>query len=144
MATKLDVTHQDIYADVRAFLLNIVDCEVIQAYSNNVPLPERDFVMMNILHEVAQNTTTHDENRVSQVFELTMQLDFFGKQAAENAQRVCRLWRDAYACERLQFCQPLFHGDIRYLPLTNEASQYERRYCVDLAISYHSTLTIEN
>lgn len=142
MATKLDVTHQQIYADIRAFVLGLLDCEVIQAYSNNVPLPKGEFVMMTILHETPQGTNEHDGQQVSQVMELHLQLDFFGKQSAEMARTVCQMWRDPYACERLKYCQPLFHSDIRHISLTNEESQYERRYSVDLAISYHQTLIL--
>ena len=105
MAATLD----DIYTEVRAMLLGLFSCEVVRGYSNNVPLPKPPFVVMNILNETAAATNEHayavaDETAaVSRPSEIQMQLDFYGEEAGQMAQKTVLLWRDFYACERL--CQ---------------------------------------
>lgn len=138
MAATLD----DIYADVRSLLLGLFDCEVIRGYSNNVPLPKPPFVLMNILNETAAATNEHayspaDETAaVSRQSEIQMQLDFFGAEAGQMAQKTVLLWRDFYACERLKFCQPLYVGLARFMPLTNEESEYEERWMTTVHLAY--------
>lgn len=138
MAATLD----DIYADVRGLLLGLLDCEVVRGYSNNVPLPKPPFVLMNILNETAAATNEHaysvaDETAaVSRQSEIQMQLDFFGAMAGQMAQQTVLLWRDFYACERLQSCQPLYADPARFMPLANEESEYEERWMTTVHLSY--------
>ena len=51
MAAELSTTQDDIYREVRSLLLELFslgDLQVIRGYSDNVPLPEDDFIMMAI------------------------------------------------------------------------------------------------
>ena len=138
MAATLD----DIYTEVRAMLLGLFSCEVVRGYSNNVPLPKPPFVVMNILNEAAAATNEHayavaDETAaVSRQSEIQMQLDFYGAEAGQMAQKTVLLWRDFYACERLKSCQPLYADPARFMPLTTEESEYEERWMTTVHLAY--------
>ena len=106
MAATLD----DIYTEVRAMLLGLFSCEAVRGYGNNVPLPKPPFVVMNILNETDAATNEHayaaadKAAAVSRQSEIQMQLDFYGAEAGQMAQKTVLLWRDFYACERR--CMP--------------------------------------
>lgn len=142
----LNTTYDDIYREVRAFLLGLFRLEgerVIRGYSNNAPLPQSPFILMNIIHEQALSTNTHDysldeqNTEVMQSMEVQMQIDFYGATSGQMARQFCTLWRDFYACERLQCCQPLYCDDPKYLPFTNEANEYEERFMVTAHLTYN-------
>ena len=65
-----------------------------------------------------------------------MQLDFYGEEAGQMAQKTVLLWRDFYACERLKSCQPLYADPARFMPLTNEESEYEERWMTTVHLAY--------
>ncbi|MGV7078489.1 phage neck terminator protein [Testudinibacter sp. P80/BLE/0925] len=146
MATELITTHDDIYKDVRAYLMLLfpeVKDKVIRGYSNNVPLPESPFILMNIIHEKAVSTNVHDFSvadgnaEVMQTIELMMQIDFYGEQAGTMARKFTHLWRDFHACENLTCCQPLYCDEAKYLPFTNEKSNYESRFMTTATLNYN-------
>ncbi|MFY1028175.1 phage neck terminator protein [Actinobacillus seminis] len=145
----LKTTHDDIYREVRAYLLGLFHLEgekVIRGYSNNVPLPQQSFILMNIIYERALTTNVHfyDVNsgitEVLQSVEIQMQIDFYGENSGEMARTFCTLWRDVYACEHFSYCQPLYCDEPRYLPFTNEASEYEQRYLVTINLAYNPVI----
>lgn len=148
----LNTTHNDIYREVRAYLLGLFHLEgdqVIRGYSNNAPLPNPPFILMNIIHEQALSTNAYDYSidegnvEVMQSLEIQMQLDFYGETSGEISRKFCTLWRDFHACERLERCQPLYCDEPKYLPFTNEASEYEERYMVTAYLTYNPVITHE-
>ncbi|OBX10411.1 hypothetical protein QV09_05525 [Gallibacterium salpingitidis] len=152
MAAELNTTHNDIYREVRALLLGLFHLngdQVIRGYSNNVPLPKNDFILMNIIHEQALSTNSYNYSKeagnveILQSTEVQMQIDFYGKTAAVNARVFCNLWRDFYSCEHLSHCQPLYCDNPQYLPFTNEKNEYEERYTVTVHLTYNPVITHE-
>ncbi|MGX2974490.1 phage neck terminator protein [Ursidibacter arcticus] len=148
----LSVTHDDIYREARDYLLGLFHLEgdrVIRGYSNNVPLPQSPFILMNIIHEQPLSTNIHDYSlnegnaEVMQSLEVQMQIDFYGESSGAMARKFCTLWRDFYACERLTVFQPLYCDEPKYLPFTNEASEYEERYTVTAHLTYNPVITHE-
>ncbi|AIK89334.1 hypothetical protein Q7267_08640 [Glaesserella parasuis] len=146
MAADITTTHDDIYREVRAYLLGLFSLEgerVIRDYSNNVPLPHSPFILMNIIYEQSLSTNVHSydvENALASVMqsvEVQMQIDFYGETSGQMARIFCNLWRDYHACDRLEKCQPLYCDEPRYLPFTNEASEYEERYTVTARLAYN-------
>lgn len=146
MAAALKNTHNDIYKEVRALLLGLFllpEENVIRGYSNNVPLPNGNFILMNIIHEQQLATNLHrysfedGQADVQQSVEMQIQLDFFGEQAGEFSRTFANLWRDEYACEQLKMCQPLYADNPRYLPFTNEEEQFEERWTVTANLQYN-------
>lgn len=152
MAAELNVTHNDIYREVRALLLGLFHLkgdQVVRGYSNNVPLPKNDFILMNIIHEQPLSTNSNNYSKevgnveVIQSVEIQMQIDFYGESSANNARVFCNLWRDFYSCEHLIHCQPLYCDNLQYLPFTNEKSEYEERYTVTAHLTYNPVITHE-
>ncbi|TCJ96146.1 hypothetical protein EV694_1698 [Volucribacter psittacicida] len=150
MSAKLNITYEDIYREVRAFLLglfNLHEDNVIRGYSNNVPLPNGDFILMNIINERALSTTRHNYNidessaEVVQTAEIMLQLDFYGENAAKNAKTFSVLWRDFYACERFSCGQPLYCDEPKFMQFINEASEYENRWTLTAFFNYNPALT---
>nr|DAW71699.1 MAG TPA: tail completion protein [Caudoviricetes sp.] len=97
---------------------------------------------MNILNETAAATNEHaytvagETAAVSRQSEIQMQLDFYGAEAGQMAQKTVLLWRDFYACEQLKSCQPLYADPTRFMPLTNEESEYEERWMTTVHLAY--------
>ena len=152
MAAELSTTHADIYREVRALLLGLFSLsgeQVIRGYSNNAPLPEDDFILMNIIHEQAQSTNSHFYDMENQVvdalqsLEVQMQIDFYGENAGKMSRTFCQLWRDSYSCERLEKCQPLFCVEPKYLPFQNEKSEYEERYMATVHLQYNPVISYD-
>lgn len=148
MATALNVTQAEIYKDVRRYLLGLFpDCEVIQGYSNNVPLPNAPFILMNIIRESEMNTQINEWKPldgladVTRSIEVAMQLDFYGVDSGRNVRVFSTLWRDYHACERLEVCQPLYADEARYIPLTNEEQEFEARWSITASLTYNATVT---
>lgn len=148
MAATLNITHDDIYADIRAYLLGLFPAwEVVQGYSNNVPLPNAPFVLMNIINESDVSTNVHKYDKAAQIATVTrtvetmMQLDFYGEQSGETARIFVNLWRDYHATERLTKCQPLFCEQPKYLPWSNEYGEFEQRWLVTAYLSYNPAVT---
>lgn len=150
MAAILNVTQDNIYREVRSFLIalfNLSGDHVIRGYSNNVPLPNGDFILMNILYDKALSTTGHNysvddgNTEVSYTLEVAIQLDFYGGNAQEMARTFCTLWRDMYACERFQCGQPLYCDDPKFMQFINESSEYEPRWLVTAYFNYNPVVT---
>lgn len=94
MAADIKTTHDDIYREVRAYLLGLFSLEgerVIRDYSNNVPLPHSPFILMNIIYEQSLSTNVHSydvENALASVMqsvEVQMQIDFYGETSGQMA-----------------------------------------------------------
>lgn len=150
MAATVDITHNHLYAEIRAFLLDLFQLDeeqVIRGYSNNVPFPNQPFICINIISETPMSTNwneysiTEGTGKVTQSIEVQIQIDFYG----ENSGYMCRvfsnLWRDFYACEQLELCQPLYASEPQYLPFTNEISNFEERWTTTVSLNYNPTVT---
>lgn len=148
MAAALSITHEEIYIDLRQYLLSLFpDCEVIQAYGNNTPLPNAPFISMNIIHESEMNTQIHEWHvsdglaDVIRSIETTFQLDFYGKDSGRRARVFSALWRDFHACDGLAVCKPLYTENARYLPLSNEEQEFEERWSITASLTYNPAVT---
>lgn len=148
METKLNISHDDIYADVRAWLLKLFPAwEVVRSYSNNVPLPNVPFILLHILHERDLSTRTHNYDvdagtaQVGSTVHLEMQIDCYGEESGTAARTIAQLWQDFQAAEHLQVCQPLYCEQPRHIPMTNEVSDFEMRWSLTVALNYNPSIT---
>lgn len=148
MAATLSITHTQIYTDLRRYLLELFPgCEVIQGYSNNVPLPKAPFILMNIINESEMNTQISNYRGsdgladVTRSVEAAVQLDFYGRDSGQNARIFAALWRDFHACDGLAVCKPLYADNARYIPLTNEEQEFEERWSITANLTYNPTVT---
>lgn len=144
MAAEIKISHDDLYADVRRYLLELFpDVEVIRGYGNNMPLPPDGFILMNIIHETNLSTSVSDydgdENTatVEKTVEVMMQIDFYGETSGNMARIFSNLWRDYHAAERLLFCQPLYCDAPKFLPMNNEFSEFEERWMATVYLNYN-------
>lgn len=148
MAT-LNATHQEIYKDIRAFLLGLFpgsEKQIIQSIQNNQPLPN-NAVVMNILFSSNFDTavTTYRPSTAADIqnsVEVRMQLDFYGKDAESRSRIVNNLWRNDYACERLSVCQPLYVQSHNRHPYVNDSNQYEDRWIMDVGLQYNPQVNV--
>lgn len=139
------VTHEDIYKEVRAYLLGLFSCPpetVIEGYQNDSPLPE-NAVVMTILFEAAFDVSSNYYDEINEIatvqqsVEATMQIDFYGAEASSRARKISNLWKNHYSTARFTVCQPLYSKDPRRMVLVNEKSIYEDRWSVDVLLQYN-------
>jgi len=67
------------------------------------------------------------------------QLDIYGPNAANNAQVISTLFRDAWGCDFLKpyGLQPLYCNDGQQMPLVNGEFQYESRWTMTATLQAH-------
>lgn len=148
MAT-VNLDYQEIYADVRAFLLGLIpegEDQIVQSLSNISTLPH-DAVLMNILFDRELDVAVHNYDKekglayVQKSIMVTMQLDFYGQEAQKRSRIVANFWRDTYGFDNLNVCKPVDVKDYRHMPYVNESNQYEDRYSLDLTLQYNPEVT---
>lgn len=146
---SLSVTQQEIYKDVRTFLLGLFpgsERQVIQAAQNNNPLPKNAIVMQVLFTgnlDIAVVTPLPPAEAVIQnSVEVRMQIDFYGALAEERSRLVNIVWRTNYACERLTACQPLYVQSYNRHVYVNDSNQYEDRWIMDVGLQYNPQVTI--
>ena len=81
-----------------------------------------------------------------QYTQVTMQLDIFGPNSADNAQVITTLFRDQYAAD--MFAQsgfdmaPLYTSDPQQFPFLDSNQQIETRWHLDVVLEANVTLTV--
>ena len=152
MAT-LNATDQEIYKDIRAFLLGLfpeAGSQIVQinvGVQANNPLP-RDAIVMQVLFDrnfdtaVVTPVVADNEAIIQNSVEVRLQLDFYGAPAQQRGRTVETLWRTYYACERLQVCQPLYVQSYNRHPYVNDSNLLEDRWILDLALQYNPQVTV--
>lgn len=146
MAT-INLTQNDIYKEMRSFLVQLFDTEsVIKPNQNGSPVPE-NAIVMNIINEsdldmsVSRYQIERNEATVQNSVEMLFQVDFYGDEAQQKARTLANLWRNHYASDRLKVCQPLYAKQPIHAPFVNEKSMYEDRYIVELSLQYNPYVT---
>lgn len=151
MPANINLTHQQVYTALRALIIGLLGCEVVQGLDNGVPMPNTGFVAMTILYEnrLSTNHTAYTDNEteqskhITQPTQLTVQLDCYGEQSGEWAQILATVLRDEYACEKLHpTCQPLHADDPKMMYITNAEQQYEQRWMVTALLQCNPTVTV--
>ncbi|MBC8949372.1 hypothetical protein [Xenorhabdus sp. TS4] len=145
MAT-ITVTHRDIFIELRKYLIELFQCDVVQGYQNGVPAPKNGIVM-HVLFErdidYIANYYHHESSEITaqRSVELTIQLDFYGVDADSRARVVANLWQSSYTTARLKKCQPLYSDQPKKNVLVNEANQYENRVMLEIKLQYNPEIT---
>lgn len=146
---SLNVTHQEIYKDIRAFLLGLfpgADLQIIQSAQNNQPLPNNAVVMQVLfggnLDTAVVTTLPPAEAAIQNSVEVRFQIDFYGPLAEQRSRTVANLWRTYYACDRLTVCQPLYVQSYNRHVYVNDSNQYEDRWIMDLGLQYNPQVTV--
>lgn len=140
--------HDEIYTEVRSYLIGLFSCPVVKGYQNNSPLPENGIVM-TIIHErdFDQASDYTDEDLlltyVQNSTEVMMQLDFYGELAAGRARQVVNFWRNEYTTSRLKVCQPLHSKQPVQMQHVNEKNMYEQRWMLEIYLQYNPEFSYE-
>jgi hypothetical protein len=143
----------------RDFLISILAAgtEVVWGQDNRVPEPTSDnFVVMTPTLRTQLETTltlyspaTGNSTRTDvQPTRFTLQLDFHGTSAGDNAQVFTTLYRSSYACSFYEQdttfpvdITPLYQSDPRQLPFINGEGQYEERWTIDAEMQVNPVIT---
>lgn len=141
----LDLTHRELFREIRAFLLGLfpdAGAQIVQAIQNNQPLPENAIVMTFLFdsdldYGVVTYDPANEQAGVQNSVEARLQLDFYGPQAESRSRVVDTLWRTFYGADNLGICKPLYVQSRQRQPYVNDSNQYEDRYVLDLALQYN-------
>lgn len=125
----------EIYADLRKYLLGLIDVPVLRGRQNNAPLPD-NAVIMQFLYDTSPSQDYDSDGTLCETITRSIQLDFFGEGANNRARKVSTFWKTNYSCEKLTACQPLYAGILRSVPFVNEKNLYEERAILEVFLQF--------
>ena len=147
--SEIDFLNQ-MFIEIRAMLLEFFTCPIVQGYQNGVPLPidgivitfitETDLDQLSYL-EVTNPDLISQTVTVQTAVKTMMQVDCYGELGQARARQIATMFKNPYACERLQSCQPLDYRPPKNLSFVNEASEYEARWMVEIDMQYNPHYT---
>lgn len=146
---EIDFLNQ-MFIEIRAMLLEFFTCPIVQGYQNGVPLPI-DGIVITFITETDLDQLSYSEvtnpDLISQTITVQtavktmMQVDCYGELGQARARQIATMFKNPYACERLQSCQPLDYRPPKNLSFVNEASEYEARWMVEIDMQYNPHYT---
>lgn len=145
-------TQDDLFIALRAFIMSLITCEVVQGLGNGVPMPAGPFIAMTGLFQNRLSTnissyvdpvTTTGTKSAQQSVQYTVQIDCFGPLSSDWATTISTMLRDDYGCAALApAVQPLYADDPKMIPLIDGEQQYEQRWSVTAALQYNPVITV--
>lgn len=150
MSVIMDLKDQDVFRALVVFFDSFLPAgtEVIQAQDNRVPMPKSGFVAMNNvgLDRLSFNIDNYQSvpqgKTILTPTKYSMQLDFYGPDAAQWAMQTVALFRDEYATEIFPSnIQPLYADDPIQIPLIDAEAQYEQRWKLVASLQYNPILS---
>lgn len=143
---------QKVYQGLKAFIeaqTTIVKC--FQGWINRSAQPNEDFATMSFLNYERVGTNIKEVNESTEeistieLITATVQLDFYGDNAYNNAVKIQTLLRDDIGCDFLENYDftPIGCSQVRNLAgATIQQDQYKNRYGFDVEIStYEGIIT---
>lgn len=155
MSQTISIKQADVFTALRTWLLTVVPqpaCEVVRGQDNLVSMPAGDFVAMTqkgmrrISTPVSSwvpGTANPGVRDVTAPTEITVQLDFYGAGAADNAAMVQALFRDEYGDEGFPDAgsiKPLYAEDPVQMPLVDGEENYTQRWMVQAVLQYNPVI----
>ena len=147
--SEIDFLNQ-MFIEIRAMFLEFFTCPIVQGYQNGVPLPIDGIVITFItetdLDQLSYSDVTNPDLisqtvTVQTAVKTMMQVDCYGDLGQARARQIATMFKNPYACERLQSCQPLDCRPPKNLSFVNEASEYEARWMVEIDMQYNPHYT---
>ena len=124
--------------------------KIVRGYQNGMPLPI-DGIVITFITETDLDQLSYSEvtnpDLISQTVTVQtavktmMQVDCYGDLGQARARQIATMFKNPYACERLQSCQPLDYRPPKNLSFVNEASEYEARWMVEIDMQYNPHYT---
>ncbi len=141
------ITETELFIALRAYVLTLVNVEVVRGQDNRVAMPVGEFVMLTPRGSAPMSTTitgyTASTQTLSRSNQFTVQIDCYGASAGDRAQVLSTVFRSSYAVDSLaQVCTPLYTSDIKQTPLVNGEQQYEERWTFDAVMQYNPVITL--
>ena len=124
--------------------------KIVRGYQNGMPLPIDGIVITFItetdLDQLGYSEVTNPDLisqtiTVQTAVKTMMQVDCYGDLGQARARQIATMFKNPYACERLQSCQPLDYRPPKNLSFVNEASEYEARWMVEIDMQYNPHYT---
>ena len=124
--------------------------KIVRGYQNAQPLPIDGIVITFItetdLDQLSYSDVTNPDLisqtvTVQTAVKTMMQVDCYGDLGQARARQIATMFKNPYACERLQSCQPLDYRPPKNLSFVNEASEYEARWMVEIDMQYNPHYT---
>lgn len=169
---SMSITETQVFAALRAFILTIVDCEVIRLPNNRVPMPAGEFISLSPVSNIALSTNvtgySDTDKSILRPSQITIQVDCYGASAGDRAAAIATLLRDAYGCDAfnvggapidytqvggnyvmgesplyaLPNIQPLYASDARQMPMVDSEAAYVERWTFDAVLQANPVLTV--
>ena len=124
--------------------------KIVRGYQNGMPLPI-DGIVITFITETDLDQLSYSEvtnpDLISQTVTVQtavktmMQVDCYGDLGQARARQIATMFKNPYACDRLQSCQPLDYRPPKNLSFVNEASEYEARWMVEIDMQYNPHYT---
>lgn len=153
MSQTTTITQTAVFTALRTWLLTIVaaNTEVIRAQDNGVPMPKGNFVAMtqkdmSRISTPVESYTDPGTNpgtvNIMAPTQMTIALDFYGTDAAENAMMVQALFRNAYGETNFPdpAIKPLYAEDPMQMPLMDGEQNYTQRWRMDAALQINPVI----
>jgi len=148
-----DITDKDVFNALRAFLLVVfpTGVEVVRSLDNRVAMPNSNFVLMQAVTQerLATNISSYvldndgDTKNIQQKINYGIQLDVYGSNAANNADVISTLFRDAFAYDSFpDNVKPLYCDNPSQLVFVNDSKQYENRFMLMVYLQYDPTIAV--
>jgi hypothetical protein len=151
MTATASIGQDDVFTVVRAFILSLIACEVVQALDNSVPMPVNGFIAMQTLFarrlatnipSLADPTPTTGRVSAEAHWEHTLQIDCYGPQAGDWAMIISTLWRDEYAATMFApVCAPLHCDDPKQMPIVDAEANFENRWLITAVLQYNPVVS---
>lgn len=155
MSATISVTESALYSALRAFLMSLVSCPVMQSQQNHMAMPKGDFILMQALNapELSTDKVTFIPGQSnpgsethSRSTQWNVQLDCYGPDAADMAALIATTFKTDYAAQALAGAaieiQPLYAKDPLQGTILNAENQYEPRWIVELVFQYNPVVTL--
>jgi hypothetical protein len=152
MTATVTPTQQDVFTALRAFILGLITCEVVQGLGNGVPMPLGQFIAITALFQnrLSTNVDTYNDpvtvlgtKKSQQAVKYTIQIDCYGPLSGDWAAILSTMLRDEYACIALApNVQPLSADDPKMMPLIDGEFQYEQRWMVTAELQYNPVTSV--
>jgi hypothetical protein len=166
------ITETQVFTALRAFLLTIVDCEVIRLPNNRVAMPKGEFISLSPVSNIALSTNvagySGTDKSILRPSQVTIQVDCYGASAGDRATAITTLLRDPYGCDAfnvggapidltqvggsyvlgesplyaLPNIQPLYASDARQMPMVDSEAAYVERWSFDCVLQFNPVLTV--
>ena len=124
--------------------------KIVRGYQNGMPLPI-DGIVITFITETDLDQLSYSEvtnpDLISQTITVQtavktmMQVDCYGELGQARARQIATMFKNPYACERLQSCKPLDYRPPKNLSFVNESAEYEPRWMVEIDMQYNPHYT---